>query len=297
MPAAITHYFEAKKAWNKFSGKNAGESLSANAFLWGAQGPDFFFCHNFLPWRHGKGLSGYASKLHGSLPSHILGIMRDYAVSHSGEQEIRSYIYGFLCHYSMDRTAHPFVNYNVSCLKEIISGRSDSFLHCQIESAIDVIILRFETNSLPTDFNLKKTVPKDIVAMEKISKLYVYVIDRLFGESISENDVFQAEKDCRLAMGLLNDRTTFKKGLVEHMEKRKGCYEHSCCIRGICEDDNYDYANILHSEWHYPKESPEIRTESFFDLYEKSVGESADLIRNFYSSDDLSALTGEIPFG
>ena len=297
MPAAITHYFEAKKAWNKFSENNAGVPFSGNAFLWGAQGPDFFYCHNFLPWRRGESLSGCGTELHGSLPSLLLGIMRDYAVSHSEDKEIRSYLYGFLCHYSMDRTAHPFVNYNVSCLKEIISGRKDFFLHCQIESALDVIILRFETNSLPTDFNLKKTVPKDAETMGKIAGLYVYVLDKLLCKKVSMDDVFQAEKDCRLAMGLLNDRTTFKKSIVEHMEKRSGRYNHSCCIRGICEDDKYDYANILHSEWHYPKESAEVRTESFFDLYEKSINESAGFMQDFYKTDDLSKLTEEIPFG
>ena len=297
MPAAITHYFEAKKAWNKFSEKNASVPFSENAFLWGAQGPDFFFCHNFLPWRHGESLCGYASKLHGSQPSRLLGIMRGYAVAHSEDKEIRSYLYGFLCHYSMDRTAHPFVNYNVSSLKEIISERSDSFLHCQIESAIDVIILRYETNSLPTNFDLKMTVPKDDEVMEKIAGLYAYVLEALFGDKVRWQDVLQAEKDCRVAMGLLNDRTTLKKGLVERWEKRNGRYEHSCCIRSICEDDKYDYANILHSEWHYPKDSTGVRTESFFDLYEKSINESADFMRNFYSTDDLSKLTEEIPFG
>jgi hypothetical protein len=297
MPAAITHYFEAKKAWDKFSANNVGEPFSENAFLWGAQGPDFFFCHNFLPWRKGESLCPYASKLHGALPSRLLGIMRGYAVSHGGDADIRSYIYGFLCHYSLDRTAHPFINSNVDDLKKIISGRSGSFLHCQIESAIDVIVLRAETGALPTGFDLKKTVPKDFAVMQKISRMYTYVLFKLLGEKVDEKNIFQAEKDCRLASGLLNDRTTFKKGFVERVEKRTGRYNHSCCIRGICEDEKYDYANILHSGWRYPEGSTVTRTESFFDLYDKSVDESAAFMRAFYSTEDLSALTGEIPFG
>lgn len=297
MPAAITHYFQAKKAYSKFIEIGGAEQINSDAFLWGAQGPDFFFCHNFLPWRSGGSLKTYASQLHGAKPSQLLCAMRDYSVRNAGNGLIRSYLYGFLCHYSMDRTAHPFVYYSVNELKKQIPDRTESFLHCQIESALDVIILRYEKNCLPTSFNLKKTVPKNMEVQKSMSDLYADVISRLFGVKINPEDVLQATKDCRTAMGMLNDRTTFKKALVERHEKKKKRFEHSCCIRGICEDDSYDYANILNSQWRYPADSTEVRNESFFDLYERSISESADFMLNFYDTDDLSKLTGEIPFG
>lgn len=297
MPSAITHFLHAQKALDLFrSGENA--SIVPEAFLWGAQGPDFLFYHNRYPWRKGEGLRPYGDRLHDELPSRLLGAMRDfYRGTKAGENDIlRSYLCGFLCHYSLDRTAHPYVYAQIRNLEKDYPDRSESFLHCMIESELDVIILRMERNQLTTDFDLKRAVPWNEKILSVVAALYVSVLNGIYGEKATVGQVMRAMKDCREIQGLLNDRTTFKKSFLQSLEKRKHRYGYSCFFRGISETDGYDYANVFSSEWRWPPESPYARSESFFDLYEASVREGAGFMNTYFNAENLTKLTGEIRF-
>ena len=46
MPACLAHYYFAQNVRESLEEK---ASLHLCAYAWGAQGPDFFFCHRFLP--------------------------------------------------------------------------------------------------------------------------------------------------------------------------------------------------------------------------------------------------------
>ena len=295
MPAAITHFLLAQKALDEFQ-KNSGVPIVKDAFIWGAQGPDILFFDNLLTFRKGENLRGWGTRMHDELPSRLLSAMRDCALNLPESDPVRSYLYGFLCHYALDRTAHPFVYWQVETVRPEFPGRSDDYIHAMIESALDVIILRYEREMLPTSFDLKQTVPKNPEAQAAIAKLYAEILDRLYAVSVSPERVLRTLRDCRRLMGLSNDRTTFKKPLLEAWEKRTKHYQYACQLRGISEEGEFDYANIMASEWRWPTDGGKTRTESFFDLYESSALQSVELMKEFYLTDDLSRLTGEIPF-
>ena len=296
MPAAITHFFQAQKVLEQLKMQSEFDSLNQDAFLWGAQGPDFLYCHRYLPWQRGDSLKEYATKLHIERPSKTLGAMRDFYNERSHGELVLSYIYGFLCHYCLDRVGHPFVNYGTQVLLEQQPDQNEEILHNEIESALDVILLRYEKGALPVDFNLKWTVPKNAEVQSEIADLYADVLHQLFGLSNGRAALLQSTEDCRLLFGLLNDRTTIKKSLIERFEKRNGKHSISCHIRGISEGDEYDYANILNADWQWPMNSERSSNESFLTLYEHSVTESLELIKSFLKSDDLSKLTNDITF-
>ncbi len=296
MPAAITHFFQAQKVLEQLKKQSEFASLNQDAFLWGAQGPDFLYCHRYLPWQRGDSLIEYATKLHIERPSKTLGAMRDFYNERSHSELVLSYIYGFLCHYCLDRVGHPFVNYGTQVLLEQQPNQNEEILHNEIESALDVILLRYEKGALPVDFNLKWTVPKNAEVQSEIADLYADVLHQLFGLSNGRAALLQSTEDCRLLFGLLNDRTTIKKSIIERFEKRNGKHSISCHIRGISEGDEYDYANILNADWQWPMDSERSSNESFLTLYEYSVTESLELIKSFLKSEDISKLTDDITF-
>jgi len=295
MPAAITHFLHAQRVLNLFQKQGTKLELNKDAFLWGAQGPDFLYCHRYFPWQRGASLKEYAEKLHLEKPSKTLALMRKYLGLQPQAAATLSYVYGFLCHYSLDRLSHPFIQYGAQALHEQNPEQDEDILHNQIESALDVIMLRYERSTLPTEFNLKQTVPKNGEVQSAIADLYAFLLCGLFGTADAGIPLLQATNDCRMVFGLLNDRTTMKKAIAEHVEKgRKRTI--SCHFRGISEGGEYDYANILHADWCWPAHSTVYRKESFFDLYEKSVKDSMNLIDGFLEADDYKKLTGNILF-
>ena len=142
MPAAITHYYHALRVlelWKQ-------DSVNHNALLWGAQGPDFLFYHRVLPWQKGESLSVYGERLHQEEVVQTLSILRGYAESHPSEI-VKSYIAGFLCHYAADRTCHPFVRAHARELLQVQPEQDEQIAHHELESALDVILLRYEAGA------------------------------------------------------------------------------------------------------------------------------------------------------
>lgn len=174
---------------------------------------------------------------------------------------------------------------------------SRQIYHHVIESALDVIILRSERGELPAEFDLKKTLPKNLEVQTKIAELYAFVLHDLYNTDYTTKTLFHATKNARTGYGFLNDRTTYKKPMIEQLEKiGKWGNIISSNIRPMSEGSDHDYANIALNEWQWPMSGSQVRNESFFELFEKSVIESQMLINNFLTSKDFIKLTGEIPF-
>lgn len=295
MPAAITHCLQSQRTLDKLREQGAALPPSRDAFLWGAQGPDFLMCHRFLPWWKGESLARYGDLLHDLPPAKTLSAMWRYVNSRPEDGEARSYAMGFLCHYAADSICHPFVEYGARALAEKDPSQDEGVYHNEIESALDLIFLRYERAALPSEFPLKRTVPHNPAAQAAIARLYQPLFLELFGKQVGTELLAQSLEDCRRIFSLLTDRTGLKKNLVRRLErgKRRAI---SCHIRGMAEQDGLDYANTLLEEWRWPWEGGAPRRESFFDLYEASVEKAAALIQAAPACTDFEALTGKVPF-
>lgn len=295
MPAVISHYLQAERALDVYL-KHGGTPVDRDAFFWGAQGPDFLFYQLPFPWRKTLGLRKLGQRIHKENPLPVLSAMRDYAVRNTGDNIIHSYLLGFLCHYSFDRTAHPFVYAQVSSLKYKYPRSRDEFLHCQVETSLDVILLRYERGELPTQFNLRKAYPKNVDVQRRIAEIYSSIFQKIYRRNVAAESILEAERDCRFLTGLQNDSTGLKKQLFRFYEKRHKHYSLSCLFRGVMEDEDFDYANILSSPWSWPSDSKEKHTESFLRLFELSVQESVVFMQQIDRQDELKSLFGSIPF-
>lgn len=293
MPAAITHYYHAKRVLEEVKPK---QEVQEDAFFWGAQGPDFLFCHRGLPWQKGDSLAEYGEKLHQEPPAHIFTYLQEYQKVQN-DDVISAYCMGFLCHYAADRVCHPFIRCQAERLNKIEPEQNVEITHHQVESALDSIILRYEAASLPMEFNLKTTLPKNLSVQQKVAELYAFLLKRLYGDSEKESLLLQAADDARVVFGWLNDRTSLKKSLVERWEKKHGGkHIYSCHMRPVSEGDTFDYANVLLQDWCWPQQSRAVRKESFFDLYEQSVLDAQKLIAGFLAGADPVVMTKNIPF-
>lgn len=293
MPAAITHYYHVQRVmelWKR-------ESADRDALLWGAQGPDFLFYHRVLPWQKGESLSVYGTRLHGEAPARTFSILQDYVAAHDSNV-VRSYIEGFLCHYAADRTCHPFVRAQAQKLLALEPEQGESVVHHEEESALDVILLRYEAGELPIEFRLKKTLPKNDPVQQEIAQLYTFLLKVLYDVPNALHAVMQAMTDARSALGWLNDRTSLKKSLVERWEKKHGG-KHllSCHMRGTGEGDQFDYANTLLDKWCWPSDSGEPSWESFFDVYERSILDALALEKAFFLDRNIKEEVGDRSFG
>lgn len=287
MPACLTHTYFAKAV-----ALSLGETGLENTpeYIWGAQGPDFLFCHRYFPWMKGRSLKEYGSRLHSEVkPSVTFSAMREFLSRHR-DPGYQAYVTGFVCHYALDSTAHPYVNALAAELAAQRPWETVSTMHGEVEASLDAIILRRETGMLPSQVNVKQMFPKSESAQRRIAKLYHSVLLSACGEDVPEGELLRATNDAHFVFSLLNDRTGLKRQLFQRVEKGKPSLVTSHIVP-ITEEDGVDFANIQHSPWGDPPSK-----QSFFDLFDQAAELAKQLITRFDTC-DFAALTGERPFG
>lgn len=268
MPGAITHFLQAQKTLKSYNDKL---TVNTDAFYWGAQGPDFFYCHRVMPWMKGENIRFLGEKLHNSNINNIIDAM----VRFSGNDNIiKSYIYGYICHYSLDFTAHPYIEYLSQKLLQNNSSETINSLHTEIESSLDTIVLRKEKNELTTERNLKTYFPKNRMVQEEISRMYSFIIKELLKINIANDKILQATDDAQTVFSWITDKTSFKKNFMSKLESGKP-HTISSHIRPFLENMEVDYANISNDTWY---DDNGKRADSFFDLYEMSIKKAVNMI-------------------
>lgn len=292
MPACITH--------NQFAGDVlerlalGGTEINRTAYDWGAQGPDFLFCHRYFQaavQKDVKSLKEYGSALHKTAPSATLAAMRDF-LSRRDDPAYRSYVMGFICHYALDSTAHPYVNARARSMCEGDPTENTSTAHGEIEASLDAIVLRWKTGRLPSEVHLKRMFPKNEGVQRKIACLYREVLFAVYGTDIPEEELYRATKDARFIFAACNDRTGLKRRIFQAVENGRPHYVASHLVP-LTEDPGMDFANTQHEEWVW---GDIASRQDFFELYDEALDKAVELIRSF-DTGDLKALTGDRPFG
>lgn len=289
MPACLTHYLFARRVADRFPQAGGADPC---AYAWGAQGPDFLFCHRymrFLGLGKGDGLQTYGSLMHETKPSATLSAMREFLKARP-DPSYRSYVQGFLCHYALDSTAHPYVNALAGELAAQRAHETTGTMHGEIESALDAIILRRETGKLPSGVNLKHMFPKNEGVQRRIARLYRQVLADVYQADVPEEELLRATRDAHFVFAAVTDRTGLKQRLF-HMLERGKPHVVASHIVPLTERDDVDYANISRQPW-----GPDSSRLDFFQLFGQALDRAERLIAEFDTA-DLAALTEEKPFG
>lgn len=275
MPNCTTHFLHAKRVYDLLPGAIT-KNIIRCAYDWAAQGPDFFFCDRYFPWMRGKSISRYGSAMHAVKPAITFEAMRAYGKAHD-DPVVRSYLLGFVNHYTLDSTAHPYVNMLAAELLEERPYETMTTLHGEIESALDTIMLRRETGKITTQVSLKKFFPKDISVQKRMAELYRQILKDIFDEEVSAETIFRATQDTRIVYGLLTDTTTLKKKIFERIEHGRPHYISSHLLP-LIENPSIDYANTGKSPW---ENNGETDCRDFFELFEDAAQQSLQIILNY----------------
>lgn len=303
MPALITHYFVGSHTIEGLP-ESIKNGLSVPAFDWGALGPDFLFFHRVIPYAPRKSLRKYGSFLHRLDPKELFDLMFDVYKNGDFTGITRSYIFGFICHYSLDRTAHPYV-YQLE--RQILeSGKRQYmsiFIHNKIEHNIDVFVLEKERNLPGGRLNTSSLLTKDPEIINEISRFMCEVINTAFSKSCRPEEIAQSFYDTRRVCGALFDRFGIKRKVFRGLEKvlRIGPAV-SGIIRPKKPDKDFDYINADKKRWFYLSDKNMKRPfdSSFYDLTDKAVEDSNAMILAFSAcldSGEYIDFTDSLSFG
>ena len=263
MPDYATHYYFGQEVLSALP-KNISAVIDQGLYDFALSGPDDWALYRFyIPWlRHGK--NERAQFMHNQKCG-------DFLSSLIKEPALFSYTAGFLCHYVLDSTCHPYINAfsgEYLATPETIIYRGN---HMAFEHAIDNSYLleysNFKKHPISKEMT-GKLLPQSLEHL--INKIYFNV----FGWQDVFKDLNEAKKGLRTFLWFAEDPHKVLKvftNLFSHPTLRAVPYSRKYYA-------NADIRNVTHQQWHYPQAPDIISTESFDDLFEKAKRKAVHLI-------------------
>lgn len=285
MPAFCTHYLFCEDMLKRVD--NLDFKMNKYACAIGTQGPDIFFFHRFLPIAMpGKAQRKIAGALHKCNPSELFDAFADYCAFSPNIDVAKSYIYGFIMHYALDRKCHPFVYAYQEKILEQTRYLHSSAAHNRIEHSMDTYILNVKLGLAdPSDFDSAATFTMDYEVVDEIAHLMAFVIPRVTDCTITEKDVRLAIKDTITMQKVLRNKGNrfmkFTRLLDAVFGPLMKYYKFSSNINPKDLENAKKYGNIDNRVWYSPYQTDAPRYESYLDLFDLAKGECDDLIAGF----------------
>jgi len=254
-------------------------------FNLGCQGPDMFLYNDFWPWIKNKRAVKLGDKMHiektGDFFIEGLSYLKKRVTSKEDYKKLFTYLAGFICHFSLDKNAHPYIHYYSGIYdkkkKETYKYKGN---HKRLELMIDTILLKekrnITTHKYPVynEIDIGNALPKVIIDSYKnaISKLY-----KLDDNYDFINDSY---RDTKRALKVIHDPYGIKKSLLIFADIiTKGDLVYSSVIYPRVIDENRDYLNRNHNVWNHPCNKTEVYSDSFDDIFNRSVEQAIEMIK------------------
>lgn len=300
MPAFSTHYIFAKELEPQLK-EMCDTDINSGALMIGAQGPDIFFFARIFPWLIGKPMTALGSQLHRTTPSVILEAMRNYCDATQNKALALSYAYGFIMHYALDCTCHPYVYSMQNSITQKNRFANPHTVHNCIEFAMDSILLNKRLGiKKPHAYSLENVISDSEEISDEIARMYAKIIPQIYPtQSVTEKQIKNAVKDTRYAQRITLDKTGIKRALVAPIELLASPFTHNYKITSFMRPRDLEkskkYANIEHRQWVYP--TADIKsTKSFDELFEQAKAYALEIIYAFNSHASLKQATKDKSF-
>lgn len=289
MPSFYCHYLSSENVLKNLESLSLKSILNCyrNVFALGAQGPDIFFYYELWPFKGSNSLEKLGGKLHYLKVGLFFQKSLEYISSLDGEDRdiLTAYMMGYICHYSLDSSAHPYVFYR-SGFKVPKSEFRDRYNadHRRFETALDKLMLRRILNTKPSKLSPYKLIKTDEHSKKLIGKLYSWTLSEVYSLDASALEIASAVKSTEVILRLSIDRTGAKKLLLKLVESMLGKPPlFSSAIHSSLVDEGIDYLNLEKRPWSYPWDVDSKNTSSFLDLFERSVSTAKELCEIYFA--------------
>lgn len=288
MPGFVTHYLFGVDAYKMLPQNKIKKNIKKNhcAFALGLQGPDVFFYYPPSHIFHKQNIGDLAHRENTKAFFSYLMESRSHYDNNPELQDIAdAYLTGFLGHYTLDCTAHPYVYAFTNYDAENPPKTVDYFgQHAYFETELDNELLYAKRHMLPSEFRQNATIFLTQTQRRVISEMLTYAYKNTYPDyKVHMLDVGMATRCMKLGTRLLRDPSGQKKVMVRLVEK---LLLGRPLISPMVPSDLYQFVadplNLTHKKWIHPWTGVSS-DESFINLYNKAQTHYNLRIVNFYA--------------
>lgn len=284
MPAATTHVEFAKDVLRLLDSKHTKLIQNKPMFYLGSQGPDmlFFSKASILP----GSLKKYGDLMHDEKCDEAIQYFDKYS---ENDPDLRSYFYGFLCHYALDSTAHPLIN-AVARDTHNQTGMHEGAAHVTSEANIDVWMLH-QRGRTEKSYDVFRYMQIDKVSKSKLGLMYAGMFQKVYNLTIKPSALSQAATEVVQFTKFLYP-TKLKYNFLCALEKQ---IKIPPVLSGVILYDKHDFkvVNIERKTYPLSYDSTQSISASFPMLYAKAINVAKRLIDHRSADDFLYNFNGE----
>jgi len=256
VPSALTHYIFIKKA-----------TIGRPSFtkILGAQGADPFFFYGYLHSSRPniKDIRSFGNILHHTPCDETTKYFIDYINKQNSSTKtlLFEYLDGYLSHFVLDHTFHPYVFYFTG-----IDYNTSKVQHAALESSLDTVFANLYKIKIK---NASDIFFLDDLPLKEISKMFSYVATELNVVNIDENAFYYSVKDMRKVLNLLYSKSGIKKALL-NLFMKNSLINAMSRPKKILKKDYLYITNKENSTWLNPANGASLNC-SVFDLFNQSI--------------------------
>jgi hypothetical protein len=283
MPAATTHV-EFARDFLRIHPEIAETIRNHHMFWLGAQGPDllFFSRASILP----GSLHKYGNLMHEKKVWEVMDFFDRYS---RGDQDLRDYLKGYLCHYALDSRVHPLV-YGCAHYEHETKGTNEGAAHIRMEAEIDVWLLH-QRGRHRESYNVYKYLKIDQERRRKLAAMYAGMFEEVYHLEIPVKRIEHAITEVSVWTGFIRPRK-LTKNLIFGMENLVGM-PHALSNMMLNGAKPGIILNLEHKTYGMPWNEKQTISRSFPELYGQALFYAEDLMKHHEKKDITLNFMGE----
>lgn len=198
--------------------------------------------------------------------------------------EILSYLYGYICHYVLDKSIHPFVAYKTgNYVKKYKNTYKYRCKHSDMETYLDSYMINMKENMEPGKFKSHKYCLEPYKFSKELNDVIDYSFYSTFNLKKANKYYRQGIRRMHYLYPLLrNDKYGIKKKIYRIVDKitPKYSYKFSPISFAYKPNEKDYYLNLDRKEWNHPMYKDEKYHTSAIDIYNNSIKEAKSIIEN-----------------
>ena len=300
MPSTATHAYFSVDVLDKIDDRFK-KNIDIEYTKTFAQGPDPLYFYNLAnPFGNRSVRDIYPRKIHDTKTKQFFITLINNIVDNKlyKDKQVMSFLYGFICHYAMDSTIHPYIIYKTGLYnyKDINTYKYKS-LHIDMELYLDSYMI-FQREQIPShEFKLYNYCFNINKFDDNFKKLLDSTMKNVYNLDNFSNIYYKSIKQMRQIFKIFRyDKTGIKKELyklLDHILPKKQLYKEQLSYH-INYKKKLHYLNNEKNEWNHPFDQYETYHYSFIELYHIALNKAIDIINSvnevIYNGKDIKIL-------
>ena len=283
MPATVTHSYFAKDIY-EIMPSEIKEKLDINRVKMFGQCVDALMFYNLFSILPGKKIRKFDKYFHTHKTQDFFVNLINFIKENdlSNDKDVSSFLVGFICHYMLDSTVHPYVIYKTGEFDRKKPSRYKyNNIHAFMETFLDNDMIRRRNKTNPYGF----PIGKFCFDLRKFSSSLNKTIDYAFNETYKVEDMskiyYKALIQMKNALVVFRrDKYGIKKNIYKFVDTftTKRTFRFEAISYHYPLEDKHNFLNSNHKEWRNPAVYDMTSNESFIDLYLKALKQAKILI-------------------